>query len=103
MYHEPHLPSQSSPSLVAERALTLQAMKIKAIKVVAVITLLIAATLLPLLTVGNAGWHVRRVFPKAKVYFEPVNSPDFTFSALLRMVIPTCTLLLMKIAPQTTY
>ena len=64
-------------------------MKIKALKLFVATVLLIAAMLLPLLTVGNAGWHVRRAFPTATVYFEPVNSPDFTFSAMLRVVLPS--------------
>ena len=64
-------------------------MKRKALKLVVAAVLLIGAMLLPLLTVGNARWHVRRAFPTATVYFEPASSPDFTFSALIRVVIPT--------------
>jgi len=51
--------------------------------------LLATSVLLPTLTLGNAGWHIRRAFPSAKPYFDPVNSPNYTFSSLLRIVIPT--------------
>ena len=64
-------------------------MKRVAIKIILVLALVVVAALTPLLTVGNAGWHIRRVFPTAKPYFDPVNSPDYTFSALLRAIVPT--------------
>jgi hypothetical protein len=64
-------------------------MKRAAIKIVLVFVLAIVAALTPLLTVGNAGWHIRRVFPTAKPYFAPVNSPDYTFSGLFRIIVPT--------------
>lgn len=64
-------------------------MKRIATKFIVVLVLFVVAVLIPLLTVGNAGWHIRRAFPTAKPYFDPINSPDFTFSALLRAIIPT--------------
>ncbi|MBL9145401.1 MAG: hypothetical protein JNM99_17110 [Verrucomicrobiaceae bacterium] len=41
-----------------------------------------------LLTFGNAGWQIRRVFPGATPYFDPVMSPDITTSSLLRVAVP---------------
>ncbi len=41
-----------------------------------------------LLTFGNAGWQIRRVFPGAAPYFDPVMSPDLTASSALRIVVP---------------
>ena len=64
-------------------------MKRKAIKIIALVMLILAAVLIPLLTVGNAGWHIKRAFPSAEPYFDPVHSPDPTFSGLLRAIIPT--------------
>ena len=57
------------------------------------IGLVCAATMLLgvswLLTSGNAGWQIRRVFPGATPYFDPVMSPDITVSSLLRAVVPS--------------
>jgi hypothetical protein len=66
-----------------------QKMKRIAIKIVIGVFLVLVAALTPLLTLGNSGWHIRRVFPTAKPYFDPVNSPDPTFSGILRAFIPT--------------
>ena len=64
-------------------------MKRKGIKLIVGGILIVAALLTPLLTIGNAGWHIKRAFPTAKPYFDPVYSPDPTFSGLLRAIIPT--------------
>lgn len=64
-------------------------MKWIANKIVVGVILVMVAALTPLLTFGNAGWHIRRVFPTAKPYFDPINSPDPTFSGILRVFIPT--------------
>lgn len=37
----------------------------------------------------NAGPEIRRTFPGARPYFDPVNSPDPTISASIRGVMPS--------------
>jgi len=64
-------------------------MKSPAIMIIIGVVLVLVAALTPLLTLGNSGWHIRRVFPTAKPYFDPINSSDPTFSGVLRSFIPT--------------
>lgn len=41
-----------------------------------------------LLTFGNAGWQIRRVFPGALPRFDPAVSPHITASRALRIIVP---------------
>jgi hypothetical protein len=40
-------------------------------------------------TFGNATWHIHRVLPGARVYFDPINSPDPSLSMLVRVLVPS--------------
>jgi hypothetical protein len=51
--------------------------------------LLIAGALGWRFTFGNATWQIHRILPGALVYFDPVNSPDPSFSMLIRVVVPS--------------
>ena len=41
------------------------------------------------LTIGNAGWHIRKAFAGSTPHFDPVCSPDPTISSMLRVIFPS--------------
>ena len=36
--------------------------------------------------VRSATWQIQRIYPGAVCYFDPVNSPDYTFGGLVRIL-----------------
>jgi hypothetical protein len=62
----------------------------KPFKVIALfVALLGIGALLWTATARSATWHVRRIFPGARVYHDPVNSPDITFGTYARLLFPS--------------
>jgi hypothetical protein len=64
--------------------------KTKPFKVIAFcVLLLVFGALIWAATAGSATWHVRRIFPGARVYHDPVNSPDITLGTFARLLFPS--------------
>lgn len=40
------------------------------------------------LSFGGAGWQIRRHFPDAELFFDPLNSPDPSFPFFVRILFP---------------
>jgi len=64
-------------------------MKSKLLKVILVLTtVLIVGAVGWRFTFGNATWHLHHIFPGARAHFDYANSPDPSFSTLIRLVVP---------------
>ncbi len=64
-------------------------MKAKLLKVILVLSsVLIIGAVGWRFTFGNATWHLHHIFPGARVYFDYANSPDLSFSTLIRLLVP---------------